>query len=575
MPALRTLRIVAQDPTVKGPDGRVLTEKVDVAYERLDAGPVGHRVRVVSFDAVRREVYPAVDIGSRDATDGFEDDSFVNDRAFHAQNVYAIVMRLLARFEAALGRQVPWGFDGHQLYLAPHALAQANAFYSREARGLLFGAFTAKSGAHVFTCLSHDIVAHETTHALIDGLRSGYLLPSGPDQAAFHEGLADTVALLSVFSMREVVAKLLLAKRECRGAKAGSIKVGCLDRDSLCATALLGLAEQFGQETSGFRSEALRRAVEAPPSPGALRSTDYEDRYKRGEILTSAILRAFVAVWCARLEEWIREAGETVRVQRVAEDGADAAQHLLTMCIRALDYCPPVELTFDDYLSALLTSDFELVPSDGRYGYRAKLLLEFAGWGIEPASKKVTGDRAGTWEPPDEAAKLCYGGSHREELERDPDAVWRFLWDNQAILRIYPPAYTRVTSVRPCVRVAPDGFTLRETVAEYVQYLEITAAELARLGVARPPGLADHARIRLPGGGVLVFDDYGRLKYHIRQRLDDWPRQGKRLEYLVRNEIGDAQTGYGFTDSAARGMRYSRHRALRPASGGWGGGANG
>jgi hypothetical protein len=32
----------------------------------------------------------------------------------------------------------------------------------------------------------------------------------------------------------------------------------------------------------------------------------------------------------------------------VVEDGTEAATHLLTMAIRALDYCPVVDLTFGD-----------------------------------------------------------------------------------------------------------------------------------------------------------------------------------------------------------------------------------
>lgn len=43
------------------------------------------------------------------------------------------------------------------------------------------------------------------------------------------------------------------------------------------------------------------------------------------------------------------------------------------MAIRAIDYCPPTDITFSDYLSALLTIDREVVPDDGEYHYRAAL----------------------------------------------------------------------------------------------------------------------------------------------------------------------------------------------------------
>jgi len=49
---------------------------------------------------------------------------------------------------------------------------------------------------------------------------------------------------------------------------------------------------------------------------------------------------------------------------RVVEDGADAAEQLLTMSIRALDYAPPTDLEFCDFLSAFLTADSEIVPDD-------------------------------------------------------------------------------------------------------------------------------------------------------------------------------------------------------------------
>jgi hypothetical protein len=57
----------------------------------------------------------------------------------------------------------------------------------------------------VRACLSHDVVVHETTHALLDGLRNGFSTFISEDQAAFHEGFADIVALLSVFAQEPVV----------------------------------------------------------------------------------------------------------------------------------------------------------------------------------------------------------------------------------------------------------------------------------------------------------------------------------------------------------------------------------
>jgi len=64
----------------------------------------------------------------------------------------------------------------HRLRIYPHALRDANAYYSPEKKALLFGYFEADvgqagapPGTIVFTCLSHDIAAHETSHALLVG----------------------------------------------------------------------------------------------------------------------------------------------------------------------------------------------------------------------------------------------------------------------------------------------------------------------------------------------------------------------------------------------------------------------
>ena len=137
--------------------------------------------------------------------------------------VYAVAMSTIRNFERALGRRALWSprlgrgpREAHvrrefvqRLRIYPHALREANAYYSPEKKALLFGYFPAPAGPEanlpggtVFTCLSHDIIAHESTHALLDGMHRHFIEPSNPDVLAFHEAFADIVALFQHFSLR-------------------------------------------------------------------------------------------------------------------------------------------------------------------------------------------------------------------------------------------------------------------------------------------------------------------------------------------------------------------------------------
>ena len=130
---------------------------------------------------------------------------------FHQQMVYAVAMTTIGHFEQALGRVALWSSrrdrtqDGEaqfvrRLRIYPHALRDRNAYYSPEKKALLFGYFPVgvkdasnTPGTLVFTCLSHDIIAHETTHALLDGVHPRFNEPHNPDVLAFHEAFADLV----------------------------------------------------------------------------------------------------------------------------------------------------------------------------------------------------------------------------------------------------------------------------------------------------------------------------------------------------------------------------------------------
>jgi len=69
------------------------------------------------------------------------DDELPASPDFHACMTFGIVMKTLSRFEFALGRRVKWRFHSHQLQVSPHAVEEANAFYSHAAQGLCFGYF--------------------------------------------------------------------------------------------------------------------------------------------------------------------------------------------------------------------------------------------------------------------------------------------------------------------------------------------------------------------------------------------------------------------------------------------------
>jgi len=540
LPNTRKLTIIAQDPAVKI-HGKILTTEVEVPAEELAPGPTGYRIKVIDYDVSTRTLYePATFPASVNGQyeDPFKapekrtrayDEKLLNDPRFHAQNSYAIAMRILARFEFALGRRVAWGSDGHQIHIAPHAFADANAFYSEPDRSIFFGYFAGTTGKPVFTCLSHDVVAHETTHAILDGLRDRYTEPSSPDQAAFLEGVSDIVSLLSVFSLPDVVSALLDYGASQQGTRISPlIDERHLTRAALQESVLLGLAEEMGSELSRVRGEALRRSVSLIPGKDYMSFPEFQEPHRRGELLVAAMMNTFLDIWVARLAKIGRLEGRLKDRSLVVEEGARVAGHLMTMAIRAIDYCPPTDITFPDYLSALLTIDREVVPDDTKFGYRNALLKNFAAFGINHSSNAGPD---GVWNRFE--GGLVYGRVRFESMLRDSEEVFRFIWENRKSLGVDEDGYVEVASVRPSVRIGPDGFVLRETVAEYVQMQTLAAKELKpALGITPPPEMPGWRRVRLFGGGALVFDEYGQLKYQIANRIEDARRQQARLAYL-------------------------------------------
>ena len=172
-----------------------------VPWEKLAPGPQGEYIEVQDDPH-----YGKVDLDDPRllAQDGFAPSE--GNPHFHQQMAYAVAMTTIDRFEAAMGRKVLWRpriipdkpFDDsgcvRRLIIQPHAFGQENAFYDPRQVALRFGYFAASAddpgnhvpGSTVYTCLSYDIVAHETTHAILDGMHRRFNEPTNPDVLAFH-----------------------------------------------------------------------------------------------------------------------------------------------------------------------------------------------------------------------------------------------------------------------------------------------------------------------------------------------------------------------------------------------------
>ena len=572
-PSVRRLRIFAYDPSLQtDPLMFGVNEAiVGVRWEDIEPGPVGEYLEVIDVDPASQSCYAPVDLNHPHLLSERGLAPSESNPQFHQQMVYAVAMRTIDRFERALGRCTLWAervirdANGafvscsyvQRLRIYPHALREENAYYSSAKVALLFGYFPARiketgttlPGSEVFCAVSHDIVAHETTHALLDGLHPRFQEGTNPDVHAFHEAFADIVALFQHFTMPEALLQQVKRTR-------GTLQEIERSRDNPEERSLLGeLAVQFGMAT-GMHG-ALRSAIGK-----AATGTDYSEARSSGEphalgaVLVSAVFAAFLTIYRARSADLLRlatngtgilPAGEISHdlALRLAAEAAKVADQVLNVCIRALDYCPPVDINFGDYLRAIITADRDLVPLDDR-GYRVAFISAFRDRGIFPQGIAHLAEDSLVWETPplDSDVDADLIARFKELVTDQLDLTWslntnrrsayktsrenaykvhswltepaqqKLLYDVLSFERpcqIAPPIGDlegemrpfEVHSVRPARRTAPDGSTHPVLVIELTQTFR-----------AKP----DQARYR--GGCTMLVDlNTNEPRYIIRKRL--------------------------------------------------------
>ena len=527
-PTDRALQVYAFDPSTAARYSGNRDHRARALGEARPGSDRRARSRVVDYDAANKCYYPPVDLDDPLllANDGL--DPSESDPRFHQQMVYAIAARTIQMFEVALGRDIHWRradrFGGSERERRRAAqdrttsassssirtrCRQANAYYSPQAHGILFGYFTANKtgqgrnlpGQRVFTCLSQDIIAHEVTHAVIDGIRTYFTEPTNPDVLAFHEGFADLCALFSHFSAQgradrhdPAHRRAPLPDRACAGRAAGPAaaspagqtpEIGAEMRADQSADRSSRM--QFGQARGGGARPAVRprHAAQLRRHPQERRRSALP-RLDPGRRRVRRLLQRLHAPRrrpVPHLPRRRRASGHDDLPAPLAELLAGYASRdrrvLLPLCARALDYCPPVDLTFGDFLRALITVARDLDPADDD-GVRDALMEAFRR--ARHLSRKrqlllrrraAPGRRCRSGDPAAGRAGLIFGSPNGlTSAEKDNNGDVLRDWADQAPRRAGPrsqPAGDRCRRSIPCSGPMDDGRLRVEMVVEIIQ----------------------------------------------------------------------------------------------------------
>jgi len=278
-----------------------------------------------------------------------------------------------------------------------------------------------------------------------------------------------------------------------------------------------------------------------------------------GAVLLAAVFQAFLEIYDARIADLKRLAtgGTGVLppgdisvdlVNRMAKEASLAADHVLRACIRALDYCPPVDLTFGDYLRALITADMDLEPDD-QFNYRTAFISGFRARGIFPEGVRNLSEENLRWQPPkirlspDRMRQMLSSldltwnlSSDRKQSylrgESNGFLLWRWLQEKllpeeaaavEADLGVYIRAghqvpkeiptsddgtpLLQIHSVRPARRINSRGQQLTDLVVEAIQRFIVTDPATGEKTIHR-------------GGVTLLIDmENERIRYAVRKRV--------------------------------------------------------
>jgi hypothetical protein len=250
----------------------------------------------------------------------------------------------------------------------------------------------------------------------------------------------------------------------------------------------------------------------------------------------------------------------------LASKARELAEQFLSLCIRAIDYCPPVDLHLGEYLRALITADRELVPLDP-WGYRDALITAFAERGIYPEGVDQLSEDSLNWRPPsryvEPIAPLHFGNlrfagdpslpAGKEELIRQAEALWEFV-TRPHVAEEFGIAPAGEGGAEPCLiqsirtsrRVGPDGRVLFDLVAE-----------LTQRRMASDP--VTGASAKFLGGCTVIVGPEGEVRYIISKNVRNDDRLRRQVAY-------QRESGFWSSEHGQYKMRGYAHALVHQAA---------
>lgn len=418
---------------------------------------------------------------------------------FHQLNVWAVVHRVLEFYEEpwALGRSVPWGFDGNRLIVVPHAGYGENAFYDRHSKSLQFYYFGDQQSPS-YTCLSFDIIAHETGHAVLDGIRPMYNQLSSVQTAAFHEFIGDQTAIL-----------LSLFNKDIRHFVTEKTK-GRLEE----ADVLANIGEEFAEKVEG--RPYLRTAF----NQYSMKDKDIRDSlspHTVSQVMTGTMWQILTGIATKHLEKNLPDDTKPERKVTPAQALWWAADRFRRVALQPLDLCPPCDIQFIDYAKAVIRNDILTNPVDEQ-GYRPVMFKVFHERGLCNCGYKEGKDLPENCAFQDvmkvERPDFVY--YNIERISGSRTAAYYFLNDNRKQLHIPPHQDIRVVDLYDNRKFNAGAEHLpREIILEYAWQEEVSLDN-------EPKNKLDFSKwnsktFNLGCGGTLVFDGNGNLMSWFRK----------------------------------------------------------